>query len=197
MNSKPNNSTQDIGIDNKDCALESLGGPANQLTLEQKQSAKIFLIDDEPIILELFSVFLCDAGFKNVSAFTDSVEAIETLRYVTPSIILTDINMPEVSGNFLIKLIRTYDHLSTTPIVAITSNTTEEARESILRKGADAVIHKPVDSATLCSKVSQILESTLRMNSQISEAEEREQQKVDQKKAAVISLESSLRDMMR
>jgi len=159
--------------------------------------AKIFLIDDEPIILELFEAYLRDAGFSNIYPFTDSVEAIETLRYVTPSIILTDINMPEVSGNFLIKLIRTYDHLRTVPIVAVTSNTTKEAQESILRKGADEVIHKPVDDQMLVEKVFQILQSTFRLKNQLSEAEEREQQKLNERKAERMSLESSLRDMMR
>lgn len=161
------------------------------------QSAKIFLIDDEPIILELFEVYLRDAGFSNIYPFTDSVEAVETLRYLSPSIILTDINMPEVSGNFLIKLIRTFDHLQRVPIVAVTSDTTEEAQETILRKGADAVIHKPVDDRTLVEKVFQILQSTVRLQNQLSEAEEREQQRLNERKAERMSLESELRDMMR
>lgn len=181
----------------KDSSIETINHAAAQLTSHQKKSAKIFLIDDEPIILELFEVYLTDAGFRSIFAFTDSVEAVETLRFVTPSIILTDISMPEVSGNFLIKLIRTFDHLSAVPIVAITSNTTEEAQESILRKGADAVIHKPVDAKILCDKVFQILESTLRLQNQISEADEREQKQNEQKKAEMISIESDLRDLMR
>lgn len=164
---------------------------------EQILSAKIFLIDDEPIIIELFEAYLREAGFQNIFPFTDSVEAIETLRYVTPSIILTDINMPEVSGNFLIKLIRTYEHLRTVPIVAVTSNTTKEANETTLRKGADAIVHKPVDETTLIGKVVQILETTMRLKQQIFDADEREQQRIDERKAQLRSFESNLRDMMR
>lgn len=169
----------------------------NQLAEEQIHSAKIFLIDDEPIILEVIEFYLSSTGFSNVYAFTDSVEAVETLRYVTPGIILTDINMPEVSGNFLIKLIRTYNHLKTTPIVAVTSETDEEVQEAILRNGADAVIHKPVDKKTLTDKISQILKSTFKLQNQISEAEAREQELVEQKKKDAMSLESNLRNLMR
>lgn len=186
-----------IRTDNPAASTDSPINPPVLLDDEQLQSAKIFLIDDEPIIVELFEVYLRDAGFQNIFPFTDSVEAIETLRYVTPSIILTDISMPEVSGNFLIKLIRTYEHLQTVPIVAVTSNTTAEALESTIRKGADAVIHKPVDEKTLTEKVIKILQSTNRLKQQISVADEREQQLMDEKKAQLRCFESNLRDMMR
>ncbi|QEG21774.1 response regulator [Mariniblastus fucicola] len=167
------------------------------LTQEQKESAKIFLIDDEPIILEIFSVYLAEAGFSNIFAFSDSVEAIETLRFVTPSIILTDINMPEVSGKFLIKLIRTFEHLRTIPIVAVTSNTEEAEQEAIIRNGADSIVHKPVDAKKLTDAVLLTLEGSFRLKNQITEAEQREQHRMEQKKAALISFESNLRDLMR
>lgn len=183
--------------ENPATSTDSIPNPTRQLGAEQLKSAKIFLIDDEPIILELFEVFLRNAGFQEIFPFTDSVEAVETLRYLTPSIILTDINMPEVSGNFLIKLIRTYEHLRTVPIIAITSNASREGVETTIRKGADAVINKPVDEKTLTEKVTQILQSTLRLKQQISDAEEREQQLIEKKKAQMISVESNLRDMMR
>ena len=164
---------------------------------EGMESAKIFMIDDEPIVLELFEAYLTDAGFRNIFAFTDSVEAIETLRFVTPCIILTDINMPEVSGKFLIKLIRTFDHLRTVPIVAVTSITGREEQKSILRKGADSVMHKPVDDQMLTTKVIQTLESSYRLKHQITEAEERKHQLTNKKKAKMRTVESDLRDMLR
>lgn len=169
----------------------------SRLTTEQIEAAKIFLIDDEPILLELYEVYLSAVGFKQISSFTDSVEAVETLRYITPSIILTDIVMPEVSGNFLIKLIRTYEHLRTVPIVAVTSNTDTESQETIMRKGADSVMHKPVDAKSLTDRVFQTLESTLKLKNQLSVAQARENQKSEQKKAQMMTVESDLRHMMR
>ncbi len=167
------------------------------MSQEESKSAKIFMIDDEPIILNVYTEFFSIAGFKNVFAFTDPVEAVETLRYVTPDIILTDINMPEVSGNFLIKLIRTFEHLRTVPIVAITSDVSEESTETTIRKGADSVIHKPLDAITLTECVSKILESTRKLQYQLSEAELREHELSQKKKAALMSVESDLRNMMR
>jgi len=169
----------------------------NGLSLKEKESAKIFLIDDEPLILEIYECYLATAGFKSVYAFSDSVEAVETLRFVTPSIILTDIHMPEVSGNFLIKLIRTYEHLQTVPIVAVTSDTAYEAKENILRKGADMIMNKPVEANTLSACVTKILISSRKLKNQLTEAENREQQHTEERKAAAMSFESNLRDMMR
>lgn len=169
----------------------------SRLTNEQMENAKIFLIDDEPIVLELYETYLSATGFSQIYSFTDSVEAIETLRFLTPSIILTDISMPEVSGNFLIKLLRTYEHLQTVPIVAVTSNTDAGAQESILRKGADSVMHKPVDAKSLSDRVLQILESSLKLENQLSQAEQRETVKTEEKKAQMRNVESDLRDMMR
>lgn len=172
-------------------------GDTYTMSAEEKSATKVFLIDDEPLILELYEVFLATAGFDNVYAFSDSVEAIETLRFLTPSIILTDIHMPEVSGNFLIKLIRTYEHLRTVPVVAITSDKAEESQKITMRKGADLVMHKPVNSATLAKCVTQVMASTNKLKIQLSEADQREQKLNEQKKAAMMSLESDLRNMMR
>ncbi len=170
---------------------------AIRLGQEELESAKIFLIDDEPIVLELYEEYLSAAGFTQIFSFTDSVEAIETLRYLTPSIIVTDITMPEVSGTFLIKLLRTYEHLQTVPVVAATANNDKAMLEGLLRKGADAIIQKPVSVETFAQVIKQILQSTLKLQNQIAVAEEHEQQKSDQKKAEMISIESNLRDMMR
>ena len=54
-----------------------------------------------------------------------------------------------------------------------------------------------MDKKTLTVKISQILKSTLKLQNQISEAEEREQELVEQKKKDAMSLESNLRNLMR
>jgi DNA-binding NarL/FixJ family response regulator len=105
--------------------------------------------------------------------------------------------MPEVSGNFLIKLIRTYEHLRTVPIVAVTSDTDDETREGILRKGANRVMYKPVDKAKIVDCVRRSIESHRKLTLQLSKAKSREQAQSEQKNAEQISLESNLRNLMR
>ena len=134
------------------------------------------MIDDEALILELYEVFLSQAGYTELHSFTDSVEAIETLKYVTPDLILTDLQMPEVSGNFLIKLMRTYRHLQNVPIIAITSDTSDGVRDKVLQRGANAVVHKPVNAESLVEFVSLGLKANEEIKSKQEKAELKKQE---------------------
>lgn len=169
----------------------------NNVSIEDIKAAKIFMIDDEPLILELYEVYLSSAGYTGLFSFTDSVEAIETLRFVTPDLILTDVQMPEVSGNFLVKLIRTYPHLKTVPVIAVTSDTSDEVRDNILRKGANKVIHKPLDAARMIAEVSTALKAAGEMKQSKTQAEQKKQETYQRRKADAISMESSLRGLVR
>lgn len=168
-----------------------------EASVELITSAKIFQIDDEPIVIKMHEAILENAGFSNVYSFTDSVEAIETLRYVTPGVILTDIDMPDVSGDFLIKLIKTFQHLREVPIITVTSNTEAESNEMILRKGAEAIVHKPVSAETLLQQVCTALKKSLISQSKLPMASTEKEKLVEDKKEAVKTAEAELWKLLR
>lgn len=119
-----------------------------------KSAYQIFLIDDEQIVLDVYCSALMDAGYRNLHTFTQAKEAINMLRCLRPDLILTDIHMPDVSGNVLTRLVRELDHLDSIPVVAITSDIRKETADEIFKQGADAVLMKPVTLDELIDQVS-------------------------------------------
>jgi CheY-like chemotaxis protein len=174
-----------------------LAATNHQVAEDFAQEAKIFLIDDEKIVTKLFEMYLQRNGFANTFAFNDSAEAIETLRFVSPDLILTDIHMPEVSGSFLTKLVRTFKHLDSVPIVAVTADSREEIRDGILRKGANSVLYKPVTESELIATVKELVEDSIDRKNKKFADHAQHKLKMKQRKAHVMSRESELRNLMR
>jgi CheY-like chemotaxis protein len=126
--------------------------------------SEIFLIDDEQLVIDTLTHHLKSAGFTSIHGFVSSGEAIDTLRFVRTDVILTDIHMPDVSGSFLTKLIRTFAHLRDVPIMVVTSDHRPETAEAIRRKGADVILCKPVQSDLLIQYVVETLKRSLEEN---------------------------------
>lgn len=97
---------------------------------------KILLVDDDSDILELVETFLIESGFI-VNSFRDGLDAIHCFVNKQHDLVLTDINMPGISGIILADYIKSQD--SEIPILAMTGN-------GFLVEGLfDEVINKPFD----------------------------------------------------
>lgn len=135
-----------------DLCVETAANSMGQTTgMNQVAESEIVIIDDEPLILELYEHYLSTSGFKNIRVFSSSVDAIESLKWDTPDLVFTDINMPGVNGNFLVRLIRRYPRFALVPVIAITSDTSDETRDYLMEHGASAVVHKPIDAQQICA----------------------------------------------
>ena len=82
--------------------------------------------------------------------------------------ILTDVDMPELSGKFLTKLARKTEHLENTPIIVVTSDDCELTRKKLLGNGVDAILYKPVDCDQLLETVARTIKN--RMKESLSDA---------------------------
>lgn len=120
--------------------------------------ACIFVIDDEPIVSDVISFFLDECGFSNVHCFNDSIEAIETLQYVKAELVITDVSMPGLAGNYLTKLAKKMEHLREVPILVVTSDTSSNTESKCLASGAMKVLPKPVDRQQLVMGVVEALD---------------------------------------
>jgi CheY-like chemotaxis protein len=69
------------------------------------QRANIFVVDDDTAVRLFLSELLTEAGYK-VQCAKNGLEALANLRKESPDIILSDINMPGMSGTELISLVR-------------------------------------------------------------------------------------------
>ena len=140
--------------------------------LNKYSGAEIFLIDDEQLVVDTLTWYLRSAGFEKVQGFNDSETAINKMRFVRPDVVITDIRMPRVSGNKLAKTVRSFPHLCSVPIIAITGDQSSEASRSILAAGADSVLIKPVARKVLVQRAVQAIDEIFQER-QESEREER------------------------
>lgn len=115
---------------------------------------RIFVVDDEPGIVELCDRLLLRAGYS-VAAFTNPREALEALKQDRADLLLVDIRMPELSGYDLINEARTYQ--PNMAMLAMTGYGTLDAALQALRKGVDGLILKPFERADLLQSVEQAL----------------------------------------
>ena len=148
--------------------------------LQSNFDVNIFIIDDEPLIAEVIKMYLSQVGYKNLHIFNNPVEAIETLSKIKVDLILTDVNMPELGGKFLTKLIRRESHLRTTPVIAITSDETIETRDHLLANGVVEILAKPVQQIELVRSVNRAIEHQLRLSNDTRIVEQQERAKVQQ-----------------
>jgi DNA-binding response OmpR family regulator len=109
---------------------------------------KILIVDDETMLTELLSSHLQKCGYTAFVA-EDAEQAISMLN-IYPDLILLDINMPEMDGLELCKIIR--NHV-TCPILFLTARITEQDKVNGLQAGGDDYITKPFSLQELTARV--------------------------------------------
>ncbi len=126
-------------------------------------NTSIFIIDDDSLMIDFISQLLQAAGWsqKNVHGFTQSTEAMDLMRFVNPDLVLTDIHMPNLSGDFMAKMLQ-WPQFEKTPIIVVTGDESFQFDQSKAIQGIVHVLHKPVDSMTLLSCIKSTLEESLR-----------------------------------
>jgi response regulator RpfG family c-di-GMP phosphodiesterase len=119
------------------------------------RNIKILVIDDDQKMLDLICTFLKQNGFELYAA-PNGEKGIELFEKENPSIILTDINMPEVTGIEILKIIKNINPI-TQVIVFSGVGTTADVIEA-LRLGASDYLVKPFNMGLLIHTVNRCVE---------------------------------------
>lgn len=114
----------------------------------------ILVVDDSSTIVKIVSFALRDRGF-NVLTACDGMEAMEKIsKSESPvSLVITDLNMPNVDGYALIDSLRNSPDHNETPIIILSSEQGEVDKERGKALGASAYLVKPFKSSTLIAEV--------------------------------------------
>jgi signal transduction histidine kinase len=120
-------------------------------------TATILYIEDDPASRSLVERTLKFAGYRVLVA-ERGLEGIDLARRERPDLILTDINLPDISGRDVTATLRADDRFDNTPIVALTAQTLDEYRALALGAGVNGYLTKPVDIETLADNVKRYLE---------------------------------------
>ncbi|MEN6392589.1 MAG: response regulator [Anaerolineaceae bacterium] len=118
--------------------------------IENKTSLPPILIaEDNPINQKLTVTMLEKAGFK-VKTVENGLQAIEAMKHEHFSLVLMDIQMPEMDGFEATKTIRSMENIqSKTPIIAMTAHAMSGDREKCIESGMDDYISKPIQPEEL------------------------------------------------
>lgn len=111
--------------------------------------AKVMLVDDEALTLEVITTFLEEAGYSRFITTTKPVQAMHLIGQERPDIVLLDLKMPEVSGFDILAQMQADPELRYTPVIVLTSATDAETKLKALEYGATDFLAKPVDPSEL------------------------------------------------
>ena len=118
--------------------------------------AKILIVEDNALNIKLFCDLLAAHGHEP-EAVTDSRNALDVAREFSPDLVITDIQLPHVSGLDLIRLIRNDEELAKVPIMAVTAYSARGDEERIREAGAQAYVSKPISVVRFAETVEQLL----------------------------------------
>jgi two-component system cell cycle response regulator DivK len=97
-------------------------------------------------------------GYTVIEA-VNATQALEILENTRPSLILMDINMPDIDGYSLTTQIKQTPGLEAIPVIALTANVMRGDRERSLEAGCDGYIQKPIDIDILSEQIERFLRS--------------------------------------
>ena len=120
--------------------------------------ARILVVEDNALNIKLFCDLLSAHGHET-QGVTDSRFALDAARTFLPDLVITDIQLPHVSGLELMELIRADDALKSVPIMAVTAYSGAGDDERIRAAGAQAYVSKPISVMRFAEAVELLLEA--------------------------------------
>jgi two-component system, cell cycle response regulator DivK len=120
--------------------------------------AKILVVEDNALNIKLFCDLLKAHG-HDAQPVTDSRDALAAARSFAPDLIITDIQLPHLSGLELMQLVRADDELGDVPIMAVTAYAAQGDDERIRAAGAQSYVSKPISVARFVEAVEALLEA--------------------------------------
>ena len=142
--------------------------------------ATIMIVDDEDRIRRILAIQLQKAGY-NVLSLGDGQEAMELLSKVNVDVVISDIRMPGITGDQILRYIKT--HNPSVPVIMLTGVVDVETAVSIMRSGAYDYLVKPVKKDELLITVHRALQyrNVVLRNIQLQEENIRYQKELEQK----------------
>ncbi|MBT3238102.1 MAG: response regulator [Rhodospirillaceae bacterium] len=117
----------------------------------------ILIVEDNELNMKLFNDLLQAHGYDTVQT-TDGRLAVDLTREHMPDLILMDIQLPEISGLEVTKILKADDDLKHIPVVAVTDFAMKGDEEKIRDGGCEGYIAKPISVPDFLQTVSGFLD---------------------------------------
>jgi two-component system, OmpR family, response regulator ResD len=117
------------------------------------KTARVLVVDDEPVVLDVVSRYLIREGFS-VSTATDGESALTAFQREQPHLVVLDLMLPKVSGMEVCRAIRQGGDV---PIIMLTARGDEMDRIAGFEVGADDYLAKPFSPRELVARIRAVL----------------------------------------
>jgi two-component system chemotaxis response regulator CheY len=119
---------------------------------------KILIVDDFSTMRRIIKNLLRDLGFTNTQEADDGVTALPMLRNGDFDFLVTDWNMPGMSGIDLLKQVRADPKLATLPVLMVTAEAKRDQIIEAAQAGVNGYVVKPFTAQVLKEKIDKIFE---------------------------------------
>lgn len=117
---------------------------------------KVVAVDDSRMILNIYKATLHELGYDPV-LFEFPASALEWLEKEKPAMVLTDLNMPEITGVDLTARIRKKYAATELPVIMVTTQNEVQDNKAALAAGVSKIIQKPFNAASLKAAMAEFL----------------------------------------
>lgn len=121
---------------------------------------RVLVVDDSPVMRRFIHRVIDLSGFdcEHCLEAGNGQEALEVLRNEWVDVILTDINMPQMNGEELVRRIEQDEELGAIPVLVVSTDATEKRIHQMLSMGASGYVTKPFLPETLRDELERLLE---------------------------------------
>jgi two-component system chemotaxis response regulator CheY len=122
------------------------------------QSLKILTVDDFSTMRRIIRNILRQLGYSNITEAEDGVAALDVLQQQEIDFVISDWNMPKMTGLELLRAIRADEKLRKVPVLLVTAEALKENVVEAVKAGVNGYIIKPFTAETLKEKINAIFE---------------------------------------
>ena len=117
---------------------------------------EVLIVDDASAMRRIVRGLLKELGFKHMREAENGQVALEELKNKKADFVISDWNMPVMSGIDLLRAIRADDALKSTPLLMVTAEAKQESIMLAVQAGVTNYIIKPFNALTLQEKLNKI-----------------------------------------
>ena len=157
--------------------------PQSPISPDQLKDACLLLVDDEQTNLTLLRLILGRAGYTRVHTLSDARDVLPLARALNPDLVVLDLRMPTMSGFTVLEgLVEQTAADEFLPILVVTGDASQTARQRALKLGAKDFLTKPFEATEVLLRihnllVTRILHESLRSQNELLEAKVKERTK--------------------
>lgn len=135
-----------------------MGSREGKAEVALDKNMKILIVDDFSTMRRIIKNLLRDLGFTNTQEADDGLTALPMLKSGDFDFLVTDWNMPGMTGIDLLKEVRKDERLSSLPVLMVTAEAKRDQIIEAAQSGVNGYVVKPFTAAALKEKIEKIFD---------------------------------------